>query len=100
MLFGLAACINNTPLELSSRFEPPHAPGWKQDTRSVGSRVCRVNLGQATDRMSDAQSLGMVNGRPVRTADLAGWVNSALDQLSGDPRIVIQDNAPSQHADL
>jgi hypothetical protein len=89
----LAACVNNEPVALSTRYQPPAAT-VKTAAASAGGPVCRVQLGEVVDKRSDAESMGTIGGRAVRAVDSAAWVRSGLESLGGDGSITLVDATP------
>jgi hypothetical protein len=103
-LLSLAACADATPIVLSARFTPPRGVSWlPADTSRAGGRAagsCRIHLADIRDLRSDPQSMGMLQNRPVRSADSISWLRSGFDALSGDSRIGFVDGAAADNTDV
>ncbi len=94
-LLSLAACVEPTPIVLSTRFTPPRGVPWlPADTARAGGPAaasCRIHLAEIRDLRSDPQSMGMLQNRPVRATDSISWVRSGFDALSRDSRMRLVD---------
>lgn len=88
------ACASNSPIVLSSTFQPPFGPSWTYVLKR-GEQVssCRVAIGEVTDTRSDKESMGEVGGRYIRAENAVGWIRSGLDSLKLDQRIQFVDAA-------
>lgn len=87
------ACgASSTPLVIPSDFAPPWNAGWHPDDKAAAG-TCHVRIGAVSDARADTTAMGSVGGRPIRAADGAAWIRSALKSLARDKRLVV-DGAP------
>lgn len=97
-LLALAAC-STEPITLSQGFKPTESSLSAHKSRD-GQDICRIHIGDVTDKRTEKDTLGQIGDRVIRDADPAAWLRSGLLTLDRDKRIAIADSAKDADLDL